>query len=199
MISSCLLCHAGSASREDPSKGGTVGANSVAAAIGESHVAIPQQQQQHQQAEQPAAPMTPSLPSTGAPSALSQRPTSVQRNQQLVDGFQTDGEWKKWNEDRERKRETWINDPEWIRVESWLDEHPDFCLDYFLRFVSVFEWFFCFFLLGINSARSLKNPSITAGSRGTIHLIELTRRWIAIAGIGHCLFQTVTSRLGALR
>ena len=49
------------------------------------------------------------------------------------------GEWdvKKWNEERERDRETWINDPEWLRVESWLDEHPNFCLDYFLRFVAV--------------------------------------------------------------
>ncbi|KAI9564201.1 hypothetical protein GHT06_007939 [Daphnia sinensis] len=45
------------------------------------------------------------------------------------------GEWdlKKWNEERERDRETWINDPEWLRVESWIDEHPNFCLDYFLR------------------------------------------------------------------
>lgn len=46
-------------------------------------------------------------------------------------------EWdvKKWNEERERDRETWIHDPEWLRVESWIDEHPDFCLDYFLRYV----------------------------------------------------------------
>jgi hypothetical protein len=49
------------------------------------------------------------------------------------------GEWdvKKWNEERERDRETWINDPEWLRVVSWLDEHPNFCLDYFLRFVAI--------------------------------------------------------------
>ncbi|XP_045025389.1 dual 3',5'-cyclic-AMP and -GMP phosphodiesterase 11 isoform X4 [Daphnia magna] len=48
---------------------------------------------------------------------------------------QSSGEWdlKKWNEERERDRETWINDPEWLRVESWIDEHPNFCLDYFLR------------------------------------------------------------------
>ena len=26
------------------------------------------------------------------------------------------------------------NDAEWLRVESWLDEHPDFCHDYFLRY-----------------------------------------------------------------
>ncbi|XP_046649494.1 dual 3',5'-cyclic-AMP and -GMP phosphodiesterase 11-like isoform X3 [Daphnia pulicaria] len=50
-------------------------------------------------------------------------------------GDQSSGEWdvRRWNEERERDRETWINDPEWLRVESWLDEHPNFCLDYFLR------------------------------------------------------------------
>ena len=48
-----------------------------------------------------------------------------------------DWDVRKWNEDRERDRETWIHDPEWLRVESWLDEHPDFYLDYFLRYVLV--------------------------------------------------------------
>jgi hypothetical protein len=54
-------------------------------------------------------------------------------------GDQSSGEWdvRRWNEERERDRETWINDPEWLRVESWLDEHPNFCLDYFLRLVAV--------------------------------------------------------------
>lgn len=54
-------------------------------------------------------------------------------------GDQSSGEWdvRRWNEERERDRETWINDPEWLRVESWLDEHPNFCLDYFLRLVVV--------------------------------------------------------------
>lgn len=117
-----LFCHAGSASREDPSKGGTVGANSVAAAIGETLQSPP---------PPPPPPQQPAV----TPPAPPRRPTSVQRPSQPVDAFQTDGEWKKWNEERERRRETWIDDPEWIRVESWLDEHPDFCLDYFLRFV----------------------------------------------------------------
>jgi len=30
-------------------------------------------------------------------------------------------------------------DPEWLRVESWLDEHPDFCLDYFLRYLCCYN------------------------------------------------------------
>lgn len=61
---------------------------------------------------------------------------------------QSSGEWdlKKWNEERERDRETWINDPEWLRVESWIDEHPNFCLDYFLRLVAN-AFVFCFFPL----------------------------------------------------
>lgn len=28
-------------------------------------------------------------------------------------------------------------DPEYARMEAWLDEHPDFVQDYFLRFVHV--------------------------------------------------------------
>jgi len=28
---------------------------------------------------------------------------------------------------------TWTYDPEYARMEAWLDEHPDFVNDYFLR------------------------------------------------------------------
>ena len=37
---------------------------------------------------------------------------------------------KEWQIPRQDK---WIRDPQWLTTESWLDDHPDFCLDYFLR------------------------------------------------------------------
>lgn len=32
-----------------------------------------------------------------------------------------------------------IYDPEYARMEAWLDEHPDFVTDYFLRLVKLFK------------------------------------------------------------
>ncbi|KAK2720014.1 dual 3',5'-cyclic-AMP and -GMP phosphodiesterase 11-like [Artemia franciscana] len=37
------------------------------------------------------------------------------------------------SQDSLRNRDSWINDPDWSKVEAWLDEHPDFSMDYFLR------------------------------------------------------------------
>lgn len=80
-----------------------------------------------------SAALAPAAPSAGGgPVAVPAGPANYRDH-----GEYSSGEWdlKKWNEERERDRETWINDPEWLRVESWIDEHPNFCLDYFLRLV----------------------------------------------------------------
>lgn len=47
-------------------------------------------------------------------------------------GLASDASWDA-KERQVAERDAWIHDPEWLRVESWLDEHPDFSLDYFLR------------------------------------------------------------------
>lgn len=98
---------------------------------------------EHVSPSQPATPLNPAP--TGAPNLATLAPTTTGTGAAAGSGHtfsyrhhhEESNEWdvKKWNEERERDRETWIHDPEWLRVESWLDEHPDFCLDYFLRLV----------------------------------------------------------------
>lgn len=121
---------------------------------------------EHVSPSQSANPSTPAP--TGAPNLAALAPTTTGTGGGAAAGsghtfsyrhhhdhHSESNEWdvKNWNEERERDRETWIHDPEWLRVESWLDEHPDFCLDYFLRLVHRFNYLtrlVCIRLCGID-------------------------------------------------
>ncbi len=86
-----------------------------------------------------AAATTPSTPDPAPSTSLLPIPlttiTGESTSSSSTDPNSEDPSNKRGNEELENRdhRETWIHDPEWLRVESWLDEHPDFCLDYFLR------------------------------------------------------------------
>jgi hypothetical protein len=107
--------------------GGGAGGSGAAAAIGEhahsySHVNQVLLQQQHQPLNLAIHPLTHASYTFG----LNQHDCKEGRSEWEIKRSEQE-------RDRDRDRETWIHDPEWLRVESWLDEHPDFCLDYFLR------------------------------------------------------------------
>lgn len=53
--------------------------------------------------------------------------------QQVQDGKSTGGYYSSTSA---------VYDPEYARMEAWLDEHPDFVNDYFLRFVVVLVYYF---------------------------------------------------------
>lgn len=128
-----LVTHTGTASRGDESRGTAELTKAVTASSNSSDHCSP---------SQPATPSTPAptfsalAPATGT-SGTGATGTGHTFSYRHHHDHGESNEWdvKKWNEDRERDRDTWIHDPEWLRVESWLDEHPDFCLDYFLRLV----------------------------------------------------------------